>query len=527
MLDFPRWKILTILGICLFFFAVALPNFLPISMREKIPAWAPSKTISLGLDLQGGSHLLLQVDFNAYMKEHLAGTLDGLRAEMRKEKVGYQGLKMVNGKIQLGVLPSATGEQVNLDRIARQVDQGLGVNALSAGTYELSFSDAALREIKSQLLQQSIEIVERRVNETGTREPIIQRQGDDRILLQVPGLQDPEHLKKLLGKTAKMTFHLVNTEVSTDDLYRGMVPIGTQIVEDQDEKLQDGTPIKHAVFSRVMLSGDMLTAAAPTFDQGLPAVSFRFNSAGATRFAQITEENVGKPFAIVLDDKVITAPVIRTPILGGSGIITGNFTPESANDLSVLLRAGALPAPLTILEERSVGPSLGSDSITAGKHASILALSLVVGFMLISYGLFGFFANIALVVNTVLVLAALSLFQATLTLPGIAGIVLTLGMAVDANVIINERIREEVRHGRTPFAAIGNGFKVAFATIFDSHMTVLISAAMLYIFGTGTVKGFAVTLTIGTLASLFTAVLVTRMMVVLWLKKVRPKRIPI
>jgi protein-export membrane protein SecD len=527
MLDFPRWKVLTILGVCLLFVVLSLPNALPPSVVARMPDWLPKRTVNLGLDLQGGSHLLLQVDFKAYLKEHVAGTVDGLRTELRKAKIGYQGLKAVNNKIQFTLTPGQ-GEKPNISRIVRQVDNGLEASEVSPGSYAVGFTDAALRDMERQLLDQSIEIVERRVNETGTREPIIQRQGDDRILLQVPGLQNPEHLKALLGKTAKMTFHLVNSEVSYDDMVHNRIPIGTELVEDQDEKLPDGTPVHYAIYSRALLTGEMLTGAGQTYDErGMPAVSFRFNSTGASRFAQITQENVGKQFAVVLDNKVITAPRIQTPILGGNGIITGNFTAQSANDLAVLLRAGALPAPLNVLEERSVGPSLGADSIQAGKHASILAVALVVGFMIVSYGLFGLFATMALVVNMVIIMAALSVFQATLTLPGIAGMVLTLGMAVDTNVLIYERIREEIRLGKSPFAAVAAGFKAAFGTIVDTHITTLITAVALYVFGTGTVKGFAVTLTIGVTASLFTAVLVTRMMVALWIKKVRPKRIPI
>ena len=288
-----------------------------------------------------------------------------------------------------------------------------------------------------------------------------------------------------------------------------------------------GLPI--AIKTRVMLSGDMLVDAAPSFDNQTnePVVSFRFNTTGAQKFGEITRENVGKRFAIVLDEKVITAPVIRSAILGGSGIISGNFTTESANDLAVLLRSGALPVPLKVIEERSVGPSLGADSISAGKRASLLGVVLVMGFMLINYGLFGIFANVALFFNLVFIMGALSLFQATLTLPGIAGMVLTLGMAVDANVLIYERIREELRNGKTPFSAIENGFRIARATILDANVTTLIAALLLFYFGTGTVKGFAVTLAFGILASMFTAILLSRLMVSVWLRRTRPKVVPI
>jgi len=343
----------------------------------------------------------------------------------------------------------------------------------------------------------------------------------------VPGLANPEHLKALLGRTAKMTFHMVDESATPDDVARGVVPPGTRILSGDREK--SGEAYKYAIQSRVMLSGDMLVDAHASYDNqtGEPVVSFRFNNTGARKFGEITAANVGKLFAIVLDNKVITAPVIRSPILGGSGIISGSFTTESANDLALLLRAGALPAPLKVIEERSVGPSLGADSIAAGTKASIIGIALVVIFMIIFYGLFGLFADIAMIVNAFMTLSILALFEATLTLPGIAGIVLTVGMAVDANVLIYERMREEVKNGKTVYAAIEDGFRLAFATIFDSHVTTFVAAIILYSFGTGAVKGFAVTLAVGIVCSLYTAVLVTRLMVVTWLRKTKPKTLPI
>jgi preprotein translocase subunit SecD len=529
MLHFPRWKIATILITCALIIVFALPNVFSPSFREKLPSWFPSKTISLGLDLQGGSHLLLQVDVEAYVREHMTNTLDSLRTELRKQNVGYQALRISGNTIQFTVLPPTdAATATNIPDLVKKVDAELTLKEISSRQYELSYSEAALKNTQVQLMEQSINIVERRVNETGTREPIIQRQGTDRILLQVPGLQDPEQLKRLLGKTAKMTFHMVNTEAWSDSATGGDVPAGTRMLPgDDNDLLPNGQVRRYPIFTRVMLSGDMLTSASTSFDQGLPAVAFQFNSTGAERFGEITRDNVGKPFAIVLDGKVITAPVIRSAIMGGSGIITGNFTTETANELAVLLRAGALPAPLKVLEERSVGPSLGSDSIEAGKRAAIFGVVLVMGFMILCYGLFGLFADIALVINMIFILALMSLFQATLTLPGIAGMVLTLGMVVDSNVLIYERIREEVRNGKTPYAAIDHGFRSALSTIIDSNVTSLIAAFLLYYFGTGAVKGFAVTLSIGILSSMFTAILVTRLMIVMWLKSVKPKTIPI
>lgn len=532
MLDFSRWKIFTISCICLFFILLAIPNLFPENIREEIPAILPSRTVNLGLDLQGGSYLLLELQIDRYIHEQLTSIVDGLRTEMIAKKIMYQGLGISSSKNHETVKFTLLKQDKNIDikELVKKVGSDLEVTSNNDGNYEIGFSEDSLRTKKLQLLEQSMQIVNRRVNETGTREPIIQRQGDNRIVLQVPGLQDPERLKSLLGKTAKMTFHLVDESADMSELMRGKVPAGTRIMYEEERGAKDKTAkIPLPIKTRVMLSGDLLVDAAPTFDNQTsePVVSFRFNTVGAQKFAEITRANVGKRFAIVLDDKVITAPVIRSSILGGSGIISGNFTTESANDLSVLLRSGALPVPLKVIEERSVGPSLGADSIGAGKRASLLGVVLVMGFMLINYGIFGIFANIALFFNLIFIMGALSLFQATLTLPGIAGMVLTLGMAVDANVLIYERIREELRNGKTPFSAIEHGFRIARATILDANVTTLIAAILLFYFGTGTVKGFAVTLAIGILASMFTAIILTRLMVSVWLRRTRPKIVPI
>ncbi len=529
MLDFSRWKIFSIFAVCLFFILLAVPNLFSESAREKFPGFLPSRAVSLGLDLQGGSYLLLELQFDHYMHEQLNSLVDGLRAEMIADKIMYNGLGLAGDTVRFTILKQ-NDANVDVNELVRKVSSEMEVASKGDGNYELTFSKNALAAKKLQLLEQSIQIVNRRVNETGTREPIIQRQGDNRIVLQVPGLQDPERLKTLLGRTAKMTFHLVDENADISDILRGKIPPGTRILYEEDRNNKDGVAkIPVPIKTRVMLSGDMLVDAAPTFDNQTnePVVSFRFNTIGAQKFADITRDNVGKRFAVVLDDKVITAPVIRSAIIGGSGIISGNFTAESANDLAVLLRSGALPVPLKVIEERSVGPSLGADSIDSGKHASLLGVVLVMGFMLINYGLFGIFANIALLFNLIFIIGALSLFQATLTLPGIAGMVLTLGMAVDANVLIYERIREELRNGKTPFAAIEHGFRAARATILDANVTTLIAAIMLFYFGTGTVKGFAVTLAIGIIASMFTAILLTRLMVSAWLRRTRPKTVPI
>jgi len=528
VLDFPRWKLLSVLATCLLFIIFAVPNLFTEEQLAKWPSALPSKTVSLGLDLQGGSYLLLEVQFDRYFHEQLGGAVDALRAEMLSKKIGYQGLGLSGDVIKFTMVKPQSGT-VDVRELVQKVDADLSVSDKGNDNYEVSFSDMATRNRKLQLLDQSIQIVNRRVNETGTREPIIQRQGDSRIVLQVPGLQDPERLKALLGKTAKMTFHLA--DMSDENLaaaMRGVIPAGERLVY-SDDRNSKGEQRPLLIYTRIILSGDMLAdaQARPDDQNGGFAVSQKFTTAGAQRFGEFTRDNVGKVFAVLLDDKVITAPVIQEPILGGTGQITGHFTAESANDLAILMRAGALPAPLKVIEERSVGPSLGTDSITAGKRASLLGVVLVMGFMLINYGLFGIFANIALLFNLIFIMGALSLLQATLTLPGIAGMVLTLGMAVDANVLIYERIREEIRNGKSPFAAIDSGFRIARRTIFDSNVTTLIAALMLFYFGTGTVKGFAVTLAVGILASMFTAILLTRLMVSIWMRRTKPKVVPI
>ena len=388
----------------------------------------------------------------------------------------------------------------------------------------MTLTEKTIHDRKVAAVQQSIEIVRRRVDETGTREPTIQRQGDDRILVQLPGLDDPERIKRLLGKTAKMTFHLIDNRNSVEAAMVGRVPPGSRLLSSDDVD-SNGQSRMYLIRKRVMVSGDTLIDSQPSTDgrTNEPVVTFRFDTAGAKRFGLATSKNVGKLFAIVLDGKVISAPVIREPILGGSGQISGSFTFQSAQDLALLLRAGALPAPLTILEERSVGPGLGADSIAAGKIASILGMIAVLVFMAAAYGLFGFMADVALVVNMVLILGVLSFLQATLTLPGIAGIVLTIGMAVDANVLVFERIREEVRSGRTPISAVDTGYSRAFTTIMDANLTTLIAALLLYVFGSGPVRGFAVTLSIGIVTSMFTAIMLTRLLVVTWLRRTKPE----
>lgn len=525
---FPRWKLALVTFVCLFFSILALPNLFTEEQRAKWPSFMPTKTVSLGLDLQGGSYLLLELNYDQYFREQMTSLVEALRSEMIARKIMYRELHGTEKGVSF-TLVSPEGNDAAIREIVRKVDPEIEIKTGADGAYQMTYSEVALKAKKQHLLEQSIQIVDKRVNETGTREPIIQRQGESRIVLQVPGLQDPERLKALLGKTAKMAFHLVDENASTEDAVLGKIPAGSMLVYAEGRASHREQPMPYVLKSRVELGGEMLVDSSATFDTHTnePVVSFKFNAAGAQRFAEISSKNIGRRFAVVLDGKIITAPVIQSAILTGDGIITGNFTSETANDLAVLLRSGALPVPLNVVEERSVGPSLGADSIEAGKMASLLGVVLVMLFMYLNYGLFGMFANIAVLFNLVFIIGSLSLFQATLTLPGIAGMVLTLGMAVDANVLIYERIREEQRNGKSPFSSIEAGFRMAQATITDANITTLIAAVLLYYFGTGTVKGFAITLAIGILASMFTAIVLTRLMVSIWLRRKKPKRVPI
>ncbi|MCB9991116.1 MAG: protein translocase subunit SecD [Rhodospirillales bacterium] len=521
MLHIARWKIILIITVCVLGVFYSAPNMVGAQARswlETLPGWLPTKTVNLGLDLQGGSHLLLGVDVDTVIRERSDDLVQTARPELRSAKIGYTRMVAIPGGMRLQVTQGADMDQVK--KILRGLDNKLDVIVSEDGqTVEATYTDIALREMRDQIIGQSIEIIRRRVDETGTTEPIIQRQGDDRIIVQLPGVDDPERIKDILGQTAKLSFHLVDMGTSARDVRSGG---GTRVLPMVDQPGQTIAIQRHA-----LLTGEMLTNAQPAFDQGLPVVSFRLNGIGAKKFCTVTRDNVGKPFAIVLDDEVISAPRINGAICGGAAIITGQFSVQETNDLSLLLRAGALPAPLNILEERTVGPSLGADSVEAGKIASLVGMALIVVFMAASYGLFGVFADIALLVNVALILALLSALQATLTLPGIAGIVLTVGMAVDANVLIFERIREEVKQGRSAMSAIDSGYSRAMATIIDSNLTTLIAAIILFSFGTGPIKGFAVTLGIGIVTSFFSAIMVTRLMVLTWLKNKKPSELKV
>jgi len=530
MLFFTRWKaagiLLTALVVCLF----ALPNFFSEHTLRYWPSWA-QRHIVLGLDLQGGSSLLLEVDTNAVRKEKLQGIADDVLRILRQARVPFTGRAIRGNSVEVRItretdVDNALGKLRDLSQPVGGILGSTGQRSIdvteSGGLITLTPSDAGLAERIRQAVDQSIQIIERRVNELGLVEPTIQREGADRILVQVPGLEDPSRLKQILGKTAKLDFRMVDLSMTSEQAIATRPPSDAEILDGEGGQ-------KYLIEKRVLVSGGDLVDAQPGFDQrsNEPVVNFRFNSVGARKFAEATQQNVGKPFAIVLDNKVISAPVIREPILGGSGQISGNFTVQQANDLAILLRAGALPAPLTVVEERTVGPGLGQDSINAGEHAAYVGAGLVVFFMLVTYGLFGLFANIAVAVNVAMIFGVLSMLSATLTLPGIAGIVLTVGIAVDSNVLIYERIREEVRAGRTAINAIDAGFSRALATILDSNITTFIAAAVLFYIGTGPVRGFAVTLGIGILTSLFTAFTLTRLIMAYWVRMWRPRTVPI
>ena len=539
MLYFARWKITTVIVVCLAGIVFVAPNFLSSRLAGNLPVWLPHQQINLGLDLRGGSHLLLEVDVEALIKERLEAIVDATRTTLRQARIGYTGLGVAGRSVALRLrnLDDLEAAERLLNELATPVrtslfgqsERDIEVEIGEDGGVTIALTEEAVEESRRAAVEQSIEIVRRRIDETGVREPTIQRQGAERILVQLPGFDDPDRIKRLLGRTAKMVFRLVDPNTTVKDARAGRLPAGSELLDDAAEVDATGQPLQYVVRKRVMVSGDRLIDAQVGTDSrsGQPVVNFRFDSAGGKRFGEVTRDNVGRPFAIVLDRQVISAPVIREAILGGAGQISGRFTFQEATDLALLLRAGALPAPLKILEERTVGPGLGADSISAGKAASIVGFILIMVFMAAAYGLFGLAADFALLVNIALIGGALSLLQATLTLPGIAGIVLTIGMAVDANVLVFERIREEVATGKTPFAAVDSGYRRALTTIVDANLTTLIVAILLFQFGSGPVRGFAVTLGIGICTSVFTAVTLTRLLVVWWLHRRRPAVLPI
>lgn len=534
MLYFSRWQSILIWLCVLVGIAFAVPNLLPQSTRDALPDWSPKQPLTLGLDLRGGSHILLQIDRDSLLEDRLDTVRDDVRSLLRDARIGYTGLSASGTSVQVRVRDAGDIEAAKeaLTGMVEPISTGVfGAGVITEleftepepGLFRYTLTGEGINYRVVSAVSQSIEVVSRRVNELGTTEPIIQRQGDDRILVQVPGLDDPQRLKDILGQTAKLTFRFVDQTMSAEDALQGRPPAGTEILYSPDDP-----PIPYLIETRVIVSGENLVDAQATFDSRTnePVVSFRFDNQGATRFGQATQQNVGRLFAIVLDEEVISAPQIREPILGGTGQISGNFTVQSANDLAVLLRAGALPADLTIVEERTVGPSLGADSIAAGEFAAIIASIGVVVFMVLAYGTLGIIANIALAANVAIIIGVLSGLGATLTLPGIAGIVLTIGMAVDSNVIIFERVREERANGRSLVQSLDAGFRNAMSTIIDANVTTFIAAAIMFYLGSGPIRGFAVTLAIGIVTTVFTAFLLTRWLIAIWLRRTKPTELP-
>ncbi len=549
MLDFPRWKVLSILGVLLALMALAVPSFFPESQTKN---WPVHPRVNLGLDLAGGSYLLLEADTNQLRSDRINQMADAVATAMRKApQIDIGDITTTGGNISF--MLRNVGQLEDARQRLSQMTTGVGttgqrnwdIQVVDGTRFVVTPTKAGIDEAVDSAMSGATEVVRRRIDSLGTREPTIIRSGSTRIIVQVPGLQDPTALKALLGKTAKLEFKLVDTNADPAKLAIGQAPIGDQILpypsasgrgypyvgypQNDPQSGQPAKPPVIAVRRAAIITGQDLTSANVQNDPqtNAPVVGFQFNTEGGKRFARTTQENVGKPFAIILDGNVISAPNIETPILGGSGVIQGGFTFQTANDLAIQLKSGALPVALKVIEERTVGPDLGKDSIHAGIKASIIAVILVVVFMLMTYGRFGLYANYAVIINVVVIMGVLAVLNGTLTLPGIAGFVLTIGTAVDANVLINERIREERRRGRSVIQSVELGYKEASRTIFEANMTHAISGVVMLLLGSGPVKGFAVVLLIGICTSVFTAVTFTRMLVVLWLRKHRPQTINI
>jgi preprotein translocase subunit SecD len=530
MLEFPRWKVWLVTFVVALGILFSIPSLIAgTTLKNSWPSWLPQYKINLGLDLAGGSHLLLEADSNDAQKQRLQSMEDSVATELRRDP-----------RVEIGDISTTGGRLSFLVRDPTQVDaaverlrnltkpQGLtgqrdwDVQVMdSTRVVMIPTAEGTARAMKDAM-SVARDVVRRRIDPGGTKEITVITEGQNRVLVQVPGVEDPEALKKLIGQTARLEFKLVDLSANPQEVAAGHAPPGSQVLP-----MADGNGFI-AVKRRVMVSGDQLTDAKQSFDQdGRPDIDITFNTAGARRFGRVTQENVNKPFAIILDDKVLSAPNINEPILGGRAQIMGSFTVQQAHDLAVSLSSGKLPVKLNVIEERTVGPDLGKDSIHKGVIASVIGTGLVILFMLVTYGRFGVYANIALVVNAFLILGIMAIFNATLTLPGIAGFILTIGAAVDANVLINERIREEIRRGRRLIDAVETGYHEAFRAIFDANVTHVISAGIMAYFGSGPVRGFAVVLMIGVVTSVFTAVYFTRMLVALWIRRTRPRALHI
>ncbi len=556
MLNLQRWQTIAVIAFTALAVLFALPNLLPARVLDHLPGWYQQSRINLGLDLRGGAHFLLEADLRSVLTERLTNLSDSVRGELRKQQVGFKDVTVEPGRAVVVVLRDEAQRAKALEAI-RNVDPALAVSG-NGDTIRLTYSDQDLLRRKKEVIDQSIEILRRRVDETGTIEPTIVRQGDDRILLQVPGIKDTTDLKRKINQTAKLTFHLINEDVaaSGQNLPASLPPTTTLVPTREGmqalratnpkawEEIQNANPKPSPeqicrryqppclpVLKRVVVGGEDLDDAKATFEQqqgGRPIISFTFNSSGGRAFCAATRANIGKRLAIQLDNEIISAPVVQSAICGGSGIITGTFTTQQTQEQALLLRSGALPATLSIIEERTVGADLGADAIQSGTTAALVGTVLVILFMLAVYGpVFGGFASLAMLVNMLLVFAGMSILGASLTLPGIAGLVLTVGMSVDSNVLIYERVREEKANGRSPFSALATGYERALTAVIDSNLTALIAGVLLFGFGSGPIRGFATSLTLGLLTHLFTATIFTRMLLATWVRLKRPTELPI
>jgi preprotein translocase subunit SecD len=529
MLQLSRWKVVLVVLSTLFGILFTAPNLLPTSVTDPLPGWAKQR-LNLGLDLQGGSYLLLEVDTAALQRETLNNLIEDVRRSLTQARIPFTGLAQSAGTVRVQITDpaQAPAAQIELQKLVQPLAGAAGgadmTISRNGGLVVITPVAEAQSAAAASAVKQSIEIIRRRIDELGTREPTIIQQGANRIVVQAPGESDPERLRRVIGQTAKLTFQMVDDSVPADQVAAGRIPPQSVLLP-YDNPAQGGELVQR----RVLVAGEMLVGASPGFDQfGASVVNFRFDSQGARRFGDATRANVGKRFAIILDDKVISAPVINEPITGGSGQISGSFTAETANDLAVLLRAGALPAPLKVEQQQTVGAELGADAVKGGQLSFVIGFLAVMVFMILAYGwLFGGISVLALVVNGLLIVAAMSVTQATLTLPGIAGLILTLAVAIDANVLIYERMREEYKAGRPLISAMDAGFNRAMLTIIDANVTALVAGAIMFVFGAGPVRGFAWTLSIGVFTSVFTAVFVTQVCLAIWLHLARPKKLPI
>jgi preprotein translocase subunit SecD len=530
MLNLARWKIALCVLALLFGVVFTLPNVLPQKTLDGFPSFIPHDKLNLGLDLQGGSYLLLEVDTDALRAERLTNLVEDVRNTLRDQGIAYSGLGQSGDGVSVHIVDPGQGNKAYqaLAKLSQPLTGGgrdLNVTNQAGGVIRLDLSSQAMTAESAKAVEQSIEKIRRRVDALGTKEPSITSQGLNRIVVEAPGESDPERLKDVIGKTAKLTFQMVDDTVTPEDQAVGRIPPADQLLPGNGKA---DPPM--VVERRAVVSGDMLTDASQGFDSqtGEATVNFRFNGVGAQRFGQATAQNIGKRFAIVLDGKILSAPVIRSAIQGGSGQITGSFTPQSANDLAVLLRGGALPAKLNVIEQRSVGAELGADAVRAGQLSAVLGFLVILTFIVLAYGLlFGGIAVAALVVNALLIIACMSLTQATLTLPGVAGMILSMALAVDASVLIYERMRDEGRGGAPAMSAADHGFRRALVSILDANVTTLIAGAIMFQFGAGPVRGFAWSLSIGVFTSVFSAVVVTQVLLGWWFRAARPKTLPI